>query len=189
MINHRAEITCEYLRECFELNNVSGELRWKVRPVSHFANEPTAAAINSRYAGAIAGSHSRKAAGGSTRMHVSINRQDLSVHRVVFAMFHGLDYDKLPQNVDHIDCNPLNNSPSNLRGATVSENNCNRRLGLRNTTGAKGVKYNAEHNNWSARIKKNSVQAHLGTFETKQEAIAAYRGAAIILHGEFSRFE
>lgn len=87
--------------------------------------------------------------------------------------------------VDHIDGDKLNNRRSNLRLCTQAENAKNTRLGLNNTSGAKGVSRNV-NGKWRARIWNNRKEIHLGTFETAAEAMAAYDKAAIALHGEFA---
>lgn len=90
--------------------------------------------------------------------------------------------------VDHIDGNSLNNRRSNLRLATVSENAMNRGRTKRNRTGYKGVSFHRGNGRWRARIQREGKEHTLGYFDTPEEAFAAYRGAAKILHGEFARF-
>lgn len=55
-----------------------------------------------------------------------------------------------------------------------------------NTSGYKGV--SLEGTRFKAKICKNYKQIHIGTFDTKEEAHAAYCTAARELHGEFARF-
>lgn len=87
--------------------------------------------------------------------------------------------------VDHIDCNGLNNRRNNLRLATPSENTRNIRIRRTNTSGYKGVaRYK---NKWVAYIMLNRKQKHLGYFDTAEAAHAAYVDAAHQLHGKFAR--
>jgi hypothetical protein len=90
--------------------------------------------------------------------------------------------------IDHRDGNPSNNRWSNLRRATVSQNNANRRLHRNNKCGFKGVVQN-HIGRWVASIYKNGQRHHLGCFATAQEAHAAYVAAARKLFGEFARSE
>lgn len=80
----------------------------------------------------------------------------------------------------------LDNRRSNLRVSTRSENNCNRGVRRDNSSGYKGVSP-GQKGGWVAQIMKHKKQYNLGTFQTKEDAYAAYCEAAIRLHGEFAR--
>lgn len=71
--------------------------------------------------------------------------------------------------IDHINRVKDDNRISNLREATHSLNN-------RNKGGVKG--YHAHYGRWQAAISINGRQFALGTFDTPEEARAAYVGAA-----------
>lgn len=108
-------------------------------------------------------------------------------HRVVYCMTHGKD----PGNffVDHIDGNPSNNSPSNLRIATQSENMRNvRRLRANNTSGSHGVRFALVSGipYWKAAVYLKGKSLHLGSYGTKEEAIAARDVAVRFLYGDFA---
>lgn len=75
--------------------------------------------------------------------------------------------------IDHIDRNKLNNRKCNLRIATASINAINRDLQSNNKTGYKGVYHDKRYGTWNARVTVDRKTIHLGTFPTKQEAIAA----------------
>lgn len=90
------------------------------------------------------------------------------------------------QMVDHKDRNPLNNQKQNLRLVNYSQNAANSSLKSNNTTGFKGVKYLKHRGTWQARIKKDYVTHHLGTFKTPEEAAAAYDTGARLHFGEFA---
>lgn len=87
--------------------------------------------------------------------------------------------------VDHIDRDKLNNRRANLRFCTQSQNTKNTSLAQSNTSGAKGVSRDV-NGRWRARIWKDRVEIHLGTFSTVEDARAAYDRAAIELHGDFA---
>ncbi len=88
--------------------------------------------------------------------------------------------------VDHINGDTLDNRRCNLRIATQSENMRNRGKMSLNTSGYKGV--HAMGKKWGAKITIDKKQIHLGTFDTPEEAHAAYCKAALELHGEFANF-
>lgn len=115
----------------------------------------------------------------------TINCKRLFAHRVAWAIFHG-EWPEL--SIDHIDGNPQNNRISNLRLATVSENNRNRGKNRLNKSGYKGVSYLPRRKKWRATIMIPGERVKLlGVFETPQEAHIAYRDAADKYHGNFAR--
>lgn len=88
--------------------------------------------------------------------------------------------------VDHINGNPLDNRRNNLRLASRSENNSNRRK-TKNTTSSiyKGVSFNKKIKKWTAYISFNKKHEHLGCFNCETAAALAYDKRAKVLHGEF----
>ena len=109
-------------------------------------------------------------------------RQRVCMHRVIMGEPIGLE-------IDHIDGDGLNNRRSNLRAATHSENMRNRTQQKNNTSGFKRVCWHKQARKWTAAIKVNGRQKHLGMFDKAEDAHAAYCAAAANLHGEFARTE
>jgi hypothetical protein len=89
--------------------------------------------------------------------------------------------------VDHIDRNPLNNSRSNLRLATISQNGCNRVAQSNSKSGIKGVSWCKREGRWRAVITIDGKYRSLGYFNSPEAAARAYAEAAAVLHGEFAR--
>jgi hypothetical protein len=87
--------------------------------------------------------------------------------------------------VDHRDMDGLNNLRSNLRIATQSENQRNRRSSP-HTSRYKGVSI-YRGNRWRAKIVLNGHQTHVGHFVDEVEAARAYDKKARELFGEFAR--
>lgn len=92
-----------------------------------------------------------------------------------------------PHNIDHINGDPSDNRLVNLRPATQAENCRNTRLRSNNTSGFKGVYFAKYSQRWAAAIRVDGHLRYLGSFETAEEAHAAYCGAATQFHGEFAR--
>jgi hypothetical protein len=86
--------------------------------------------------------------------------------------------------VDHENGNGLDNRRENLRMATASQNQGNRRLNRNSTSGYKGV--SRRNGRWTARIKMKGRSTYLGTWDTPEEAAEAYDSKAREYFGEFA---
>ena len=106
-----------------------------------------------------------------------IGKKIVFMHRVINNTPDGVD-------TDHVDGNSLHNWRSNLRNATVSQNQHNKTKQRNNTSGYKGVSWN--YNGWEAKIHVNGKTIHMGRFNTPEEAAIAYDEAAKKYHGEFA---
>lgn len=73
--------------------------------------------------------------------------------------------------VDHKDRNKLNNTESNLRTATCSENQMNKGIRSNNKSGKVGVHQKSSNGKWVAMICVNKKHKNLGTFDTFEEAV------------------
>lgn len=89
--------------------------------------------------------------------------------------------------IDHIDCNRLNNSKTNLRMATRQQNVANSGLRKTNTSGYKGVSWYKRYNKWLAQIYYNGHRVNLGYFNNKVDAAKAHDNAAIKLFKNFAK--
>jgi hypothetical protein len=99
------------------------------------------------------------------------NRKDKYFHRWV------MDF---PESfIGHLDANPLNNTKDNLYACTRSENQKNLNDGVRSTnkSGHRGVYWNQFKNKWTAFISVEKQMQWLGTFNTKEEAVAIRKKA------------
>lgn len=130
-------------------------------------------------AGDIAG-NLNKAMG---RMYVGVNKKLVLLHRVVFLMHHGY----LPNMVDHIDGNPLNNRIENLRPATRSENNQNRKTNKNTVSGIKGVDWHKQVGKWRVQVRVAGKKKHFGLYAHKEIAETIAMMARHKHHGEFAR--
>ena len=89
--------------------------------------------------------------------------------------------------VDHINGDKQDDRIGNLRLATNSQNQANRGAPLNNTSGIKGVRFEADRMKWRAQIVVNGKSKNLGRFNTAEEAKAAYEKAALEAWGDFAR--
>ena len=104
-------------------------------------------------------------------------------HRAAWAMTHG----EWPEHgIDHINGNKADNRLANLRKATQSENMRNRGPQQNNKSGFKGVFWDNQKRQWTARITLQGKQTHLGGFPTPEAAHAAYAAFVNGHHGDFA---
>lgn len=91
-----------------------------------------------------------------------------SAHRLAWLYVYG----DMPERIDHIDGNKLNNAISNLRKCNARQNALNTGVSKVNSCGVKGIT-RVYKGNYVARVTVNYKQIHIGTFSTIEEAKAA----------------
>ena len=165
--NLRLPASAEVLRK-LSYDRETGVFRWAVSPAQSIK------------AGTIAGHvHKKKTKG---YREIKIAGVICFAHRLAWLFVHG---DWPGSELDHINGDRSDNRICNLRPATRSQNLANVRRHCDNTSGFKGV--SASGRKWRATIKIGRLQRHLGVFENKEAAAAAYRAAAEANFGAFAR--
>jgi hypothetical protein len=118
---------------------------------------------------------------GYLRVHLSQNGKSKScfVHRIIALTFIP-NFENLPY-IDHIDRNQTNNNVSNLRWATKSQNQLNRKFKPKN--GFKGIR-ETHSGRYQSQIHnpETGKTEGLGTYDTKEEASQAYDKKAVEIH-------
>lgn len=94
------------------------------------------------------------------------------MHRMILGASRG-------QVVDHRDHNPLNNTRSNIRIATLRENSRNRR-------GVTGVRWNRRRRKWEAHIWTGAKRVSLGFFRDRDDAVEARKRGEVEHFGAFA---
>jgi hypothetical protein len=169
-VRRRPRLTRARVRELLHYDPQTGAFRWrkcfrtKVRP------------------GDVAGFLERR----ERYRLICINGRNYPAHQLAWFYMKGRWGRPM---IDHRDGNPTNNRWKNLRVATSSQNNANRPRPRHNTSGFKGVHFNAGRGKWQASICKDWRTIYLGLFATPEAAHAAYAAAARKLFGEFARPE
>ena len=119
-------------------------------------------------------------------MRVGFMGSDYLAHRVIWALHHG-EHPPLDMVVDHIDRNPLNNCPKNLRLCKQRENLLNRRGNKIATSDFKGVHWDSSRKKWCASgVDALGKYRALGRFASKLDAANMYNEFAKKEHGEFA---
>ena len=114
---------------------------------------------------------------------IKINKKMYPAHRLVCLYVYGY----LPKIIDHINGIKDDNRIINLRPATSSQNQWNRKLSKNNTSGIKGVTWNTHTNKWLAQTTINGKNKYLGYFEDIELAELVVQEARNKYHGEFAR--
>ena len=91
----------------------------------------------------------------------------------------------VPDLIDHRNGNGLDCRRSNLRIASVSQNQHNVKVNIRNTTGYRGVYRHGRR--WYALAQTNKQRFYLGCYATAREAAEAYDQHVRATRGEFGR--
>lgn len=97
------------------------------------------------------------------------------VHRIVYSMNYGPINDG--HVVDHICRNKLCVNPAHLRAVTHTENVRTQGLRTNNTSGVRGVNWDAARNKWAARVNVGGRKRYVGRFDTLEEAAQAVAAA------------
>ncbi|PHS02148.1 MAG: hypothetical protein COA78_22130 [Blastopirellula sp.] len=114
---------------------------------------------------------------------VKVDGKLYKAHRLAFLYVEG----NFPPNaVDHINGIRDDNRWCNLRHATNSQNQANRKIGRNNTSGYKGVCWGKYAKKWAVNIYISGKRKHVGYYKCKHKAAKAYNKAALKYHGYFA---
>jgi hypothetical protein len=159
-------ITKEFLHEIFDYKN--GFLYWKVK----FSRK-----IN---IGQKAGCDK-----GNGYFKTVINEKNYFNHRLIFLYHYGY----MPKIVDHINKNPADNKIENLREASLTENQYNRKLNKNNTSGIKNVYWHNQAKKWNVRLIVNKKIKSFGLYDNLELARLVSEEARNKYHGKFACHE
>lgn len=175
----RANITPELCRQLLRYEPETGKLFWRERHPDSFRgdgqrpSEWNCAVWNKQRAGKeamTAQSHGYR--------HGSLNGVMLRAHHVVWMIVHG---ERPPFPIDHINGDPLDNRICNLRSVPPTTNSKNRSLNCNNSSGFHGVRWHKRYHKWEAHIVSQGKYRYLGSFQNKEDAIAARKSAELEL--------
>jgi hypothetical protein len=165
-INPISQEQIDQFNECLSLDAATGRLYWRKKIASKIV------------VGAEAGSQRKD--GYKT---INLFGHSYLAHRIVFAMLNG----HCDNEIDHINGDPSDNRPENIRAVTRSQQNMNRGVHCNNTSGHKGVYWFKPKGYWQARIKVAGKYISLGYFRSIENAVEAYNAGAEKYHNEYRR--
>lgn len=111
------------------------------------------------------------------------DKKKIILHRLVL----GIGNSSYPI-VDHINHDTSDCRKCNLRIVSYQMNSMNIGLRPNNSSGVTGVRWRNKDKKWSARIKVNYKEIHLGVYNTFEEAVQARKDAEEKYFGEYSYF-
>lgn len=167
----KEKLSIEFIRECLEYDNLTGEFTWKERPRSHFKADWSHRNWNLRWSGTVAG-WKDKCTWDKTQYYckVSVNGENYKAHRLAWLFITG-DWPEGP--IDHINGDTMNNKEINLREATNWDNATNQKRRKDNKSGVTGVGWQKALCKWYANGRINNHLQHIGFYEDIFEAICA----------------
>jgi hypothetical protein len=142
-----------------EINDIE---RWKVIDIHHNYSVSTHGRLRNDKTNRILKPMNDKDGYHVVDLYINGKQTRVKIHRLVCLTF---IYNPLNKKcVDHIDNNRKNNHINNLRWATNSENQMNKKKLSNNTSGVTGVIWNKGHKKWEARIKIDKIKKTLRIF-------------------------
>ncbi len=134
------------------------------------------------HAGAVVGCRPKVVSRNNRYVSTKIGGQHWCVHKLIY-MYH---FGEVPQQLDHINQNTLDNRIENLRPATSSQNCANRRLFSNNTSGCRGVSWNKQKKQWFVYVDFNKRRKRIGYFDDLDFADLVATEARDLYHGEYA---
>lgn len=171
----KPDITPELCRQLLRYEPETGKLFWRHRPRELFDSDRIYRSWNTKWAGKMAFATACETEPGRLCLIGGIFNKSFKAHRVIWAISHG----EWPEEVDHINGNPLDNRLANLRSVDRRENMRNTRVPAHNKSGRMGVYWSKRDERWLAKIKTDRGYKHIGLFSDIEDASRAFEAAKV----------
>jgi hypothetical protein len=164
------EITTELVRELIDYDQDTGVFTWRARDRHWFKREQDFKMWNTRFAGSVTGCVHRDATGYPT-LAINVLGRTWLAHRLAF-IYMG---EALPDQVDHLNRDSVDNRWKNLSSSSAKENMKNKSMFRNNTSGVAGVSWHKARGKWEARVHSGGERKSLGYFEDLAKAAEVIR--------------
>jgi len=161
----KKEITTELVRELLNYDQDTGLFTWRSRERHWFNSTRTYKMWNTRFAGKVAGCVVKDAR-GYPALVIGVFGKLRKAHRLAFIWMG----EALPEQVDHLNRNSIDNRWENLVASSNEENSKNRSMKSNNTSGVTGVTWHKAIGKWQSQVSIGGKQKHLGYFTDPTEA-------------------
>ena len=121
---------------------------------------------------------------GMGYVYIAIHNRKYFAHRLAWFYVHGV-WPK--EQIDHVNGDKTDNRFCNLREATHQQNSGNKKAYKNNSSGVKGVAWDASRELWMAYVVTNRKMKNLGRYSRFEDAVAVRTEAARARDGEFFR--
>lgn len=162
------DLAADYIRKILRYEPDTGKFFWIERAAARPVNRPAGTKTDQGY------------------VVIGINGRQYPAHRLAFLIMDGVWPEEV---VDHANMVRDDNRWSNLRRATLSQNQANGLRSVRNNSGVKGVHFNKFKGLWEAAITLNGKKKYLGSYGSLEIAEKVYKKAAEEKYGEFYRHD
>ena len=168
------------LKEMVDADLTTGRLWWRARPRSHFLSDKGWRIQHVQWAGTPAAAAANACGYRRVKGFYLGRPMTMQAHRVIWALAHG----RWPSaTIDHIRGVRAGDGIANLREATQRQQNEAKGGWSGRLVGAR-----PHGRRWESRIRSDGKLIHLGTFDTEEEAHAAYLAAKKVYHSFPRRF-
>ena len=159
-------MTQDELHKILNYNKDTGDFYWKIKPAKNI------------FIG-------QKAGHIKTNQYFSVRykSKQYGAHRLAWLYVYG----EMPDIIDHINGNSLDNRIENLRKCNKSQNGQNSKIAINNSSGSKNVCWDKNRNKWAVIVRVNGLKKLFGRFDDLELADLVAVEARNKYHGNFAR--